>query len=256
MEDEKKLSPDPGAKYCLKLSKEAQEEKDRTFAVFALSRAVYEGKWQNPFFKDTEEYYLENPNLDVPDHILSKSPRLLIRRYKLEDVYESTPPFKKKKQTKESQLKIDLESISPPKEPVSAQVEKKPKLKQAEASKKNRNKLAIVLAVILAISLVGNVIQAISGVALIDKVDRLETTLSASHEYNDSLKKEKEVLFDAYLFYRFNSAIVTRTGSKYHRFDCHYVEGREFYIYNTELAEAKGYEPCSYCWDRLAISLD
>lgn len=45
-----------------------------------------------------------------------------------------------------------------------------------------------------------------------------------------------------------NAACVNDTGSYYHHPDCDHFDDSSFYIYNTELAEAKGYKPCPNCW--------
>ena len=50
-------------------------------------------------------------------------------------------------------------------------------------------------------------------------------------------------------FYRNHACIVTTAGEKYHRWDCPHISGRDLYIYNIELAESMGYEPCADCWD-------
>ena len=38
-------------------------------------------------------------------------------------------------------------------------------------------------------------------------------------------------------------------GYRYHHYGCHHIAGREYWIYNTELAEYKGYSPCIDCWE-------
>lgn len=45
-----------------------------------------------------------------------------------------------------------------------------------------------------------------------------------------------------------NAVFVTETGNKYHRYNCDILGARSYWIYNIELAESMGYEPCSECW--------
>lgn len=49
------------------------------------------------------------------------------------------------------------------------------------------------------------------------------------------------------LFWRNSAVLVTETGSKYHRWDCQYVQNRDFWIYNFENAQYMGYSPCDVC---------
>lgn len=50
-------------------------------------------------------------------------------------------------------------------------------------------------------------------------------------------------------FFRNGACIVTEEGYRYHHYGCYHIAGREYWIYNTELAEYKGYSPCLDCWD-------
>lgn len=50
-------------------------------------------------------------------------------------------------------------------------------------------------------------------------------------------------------FFRQNACIVTVSGRKYHHWGCHHIAGSRYYIYNIELAQSYGYEPCEDCWD-------
>ena len=50
-------------------------------------------------------------------------------------------------------------------------------------------------------------------------------------------------------FFRNGACIVTEEGYRYHHYGCYHLVGREYWIYNTELAEYKGYSPCLDCWD-------
>jgi len=71
--------------------------------------------------------------------------------------------------------------------------------------------------------------------------------------HTDGMKDGEDYLWDIigdkYSFYYDNAVLVTTTGSKYHHYDCYHIDGRRYYIYNIELAEGKGYEPCLDCFD-------
>lgn len=64
-------------------------------------------------------------------------------------------------------------------------------------------------------------------------------------------KYRRELLSAALKRYGFlynHAACVNDTGSYYHHPDCDYFDDSSFYIYNTDLAEAKEYKPCPVCW--------
>ena len=71
-----------------------------------------------------------------------------------------------------------------------------------------------------------------------------------SDGYNDGYKdgtKYIQNLRNEYDFFHNNAVIVTTTGNKYHRYGCQHIKNRPYYIYNIELAKAKGYTPCLDC---------
>lgn len=51
-------------------------------------------------------------------------------------------------------------------------------------------------------------------------------------------------------FFRSGACIVTTTGDKYHHWGCYHIGDSSYWIYNVELAEAKGYAPCLDCWEQ------
>lgn len=53
---------------------------------------------------------------------------------------------------------------------------------------------------------------------------------------------------DEYRFFHNYAVIVTSTGKKYHRYNCHHIKNRTFYIYNTSNAKAQGYTACLDCY--------
>lgn len=66
--------------------------------------------------------------------------------------------------------------------------------------------------------------------------------------HSKGYKEGYRSISDEYNFFHKYAVIVTTTGSKYHRYDCHYVENSDIYIYNIENAKYKGYTPCSDCF--------
>lgn len=65
---------------------------------------------------------------------------------------------------------------------------------------------------------------------------------------SDGRSEMYDEIGDEYEFFHDYAVIVTTTGSKYHHYGCYHIEGRRYYIYNIENAEAKGYTPCLDCW--------
>ncbi|MCU7380768.1 hypothetical protein OBO34_20860 [Clostridiales Family XIII bacterium ASD5510] len=57
-----------------------------------------------------------------------------------------------------------------------------------------------------------------------------------------------QVDYDEYLWLRDNIVFTTKTGKKYHRSTCQYVEGREIWVHFIERAEENGYATCSVCF--------
>lgn len=51
-------------------------------------------------------------------------------------------------------------------------------------------------------------------------------------------------------FFRSGACIVTTAGDKYHHWGCYHIGDSSYWIYNVELAEAKGYTPCLDCWEQ------
>ncbi len=84
----------------------------------------------------------------------------------------------------------------------------------------------------------------------ISKQEELKKEIKSLETKNTKANKKIKELEKPLDFYYSYAAIVTaNAGEKYHRYDCQYVRGRDFYIYNIHLAESYGYEPCSVCWD-------
>jgi hypothetical protein len=66
---------------------------------------------------------------------------------------------------------------------------------------------------------------------------------------NDDLKNEMKSMESEHIFFRNNACIVTTQGEKYHHYGCYHIQGRNYYIYNTENAIGMGYTPCLDCWE-------
>lgn len=108
------------------------------------------------------------------------------------------------------------------------------------------------LSVVLAVALI---ISAVSIIALIANLHNAEKEFSDLNSKYETLRDSRASLISELnsaendlIYLSTNAVFVTTTGSKYHRYDCHYLDGSNFWIYNVELAEYKGYEPCSQCW--------
>ncbi len=72
---------------------------------------------------------------------------------------------------------------------------------------------------------------------------------------NDELRKKVDkqeisiaLMENDYIFYAHHAACVSENDRYYHHPDCDDFDDSYFYIYNTELAEVKGYTPCPICW--------
>lgn len=76
--------------------------------------------------------------------------------------------------------------------------------------------------------------------------DELDTVTIKADKYFDYIYNTSSEFF----FFRRCAAIVTSAaGEKYHHFDCYHWKGSNFYIYNIENAEHKGYTACADCWE-------
>lgn len=76
----------------------------------------------------------------------------------------------------------------------------------------------------------------------------LNSKYELSRKSRDKLSNKLSVIEDEYAFYHDHAVVVTTTGEKYHRYDCYHIADRSFFIYNTEYAEWRGYEPCLDCF--------
>lgn len=77
-----------------------------------------------------------------------------------------------------------------------------------------------------------------------------ENKLRKSENKLADVQRKLSLIENEYDFFHDHAVIVTaNAGKKYHHYSCDHIAGRDFYIYNTELAKYKGYEPCADCFD-------
>ncbi len=145
---------------------------------------------------------------------------------------------------------------------------KENKKTQKTKDKKKPNILFIIISVVFIvffiISCVFFYVQDNKINELNEKISSLNTTIKNKDssinianktidELNVELDKLKRSCADATIelfFYKYYAACVNKDSKYYHTHDCEYFDDSDFYIYNKELAEFKGYEPCQYCrWD-------
>lgn len=91
-------------------------------------------------------------------------------------------------------------------------------------------------------------------ISLNDKLNEKNDRIEALTNQNIKAVKENMRNTLALGFYMDHACIVTSTGQKYHRYGCSHIENSDFWIYNTEAAEQKGYTPCSDCWTDIYLS--
>ena len=66
-------------------------------------------------------------------------------------------------------------------------------------------------------------------------------------DHDELLKDYSDILLET-MWYEQNAGICTVEGKKYHTYNCFYWKDSDsFWIFNTEAAKQRGYEPCSYC---------
>lgn len=66
--------------------------------------------------------------------------------------------------------------------------------------------------------------------------DRLKSTIAQRNEYRNIAN-----------FFDEHAVFVTRESGQYHHYWCEHVKDREYWIYNIEYAEHRGYQPCPDC---------
>lgn len=79
------------------------------------------------------------------------------------------------------------------------------------------------------------------------EMSRLEKQYSMVKNTRDNVIKTRDLMKEELDFWQNHAVIVTEYGEKYHTFGCQYIKGSSFWIYNSEAAKSRGYEPCSVC---------
>ena len=64
----------------------------------------------------------------------------------------------------------------------------------------------------------------------------------------DTFYNMKDVLSEFSFYNAYAVTVASNSGEKYHKYGCHYMKGRPFYIFDKETAIAQGYKPCSSCY--------
>ena len=87
-----------------------------------------------------------------------------------------------------------------------------------------------------------------------NRIAELETQVSTKQETILALREEKIDLNAEIIalklelsFYESHAVVVDEHTSYYHKHGCELLDMSYFWIYNTEKAEALGYDPCPYC---------
>jgi hypothetical protein len=83
---------------------------------------------------------------------------------------------------------------------------------------------------------------------LVNDYNALQKTNDATNgKYNDIVNAYNSIYYE-HNFYRTHAVIAVKNGHNYHKYDCHWIRGKDFYIYNKENAIALGLEPCYDCY--------
>lgn len=74
------------------------------------------------------------------------------------------------------------------------------------------------------------------------EVESYKTTITAMREVLDKYQQKSDFLDE-------HIAIVVsyEDDAKYHKYGCKYIQNKDFWAYNTEAAEDRGFEPCKVC---------
>ena len=110
------------------------------------------------------------------------------------------------------------------------------------------NKKKYILPILLSISICANIYFVVSNMYILNLNKKLESEINRKNvEFQDSQTKIRDLEEDLD-FYENNAVIVTENGEKYHKYNCQYIQGKSYYIYNVEAAQAYGYSPCEVCF--------
>ena len=107
----------------------------------------------------------------------------------------------------------------------------------------------IIIAIFLAISVGTNIFQKKDNAQLKSNIEYYKERLKEKDDTISNLKNDVHSMKNELDFYENNAVIVTIDGEKYHKYNCQYILGKNYYIYNIEAAEYYGYEPCDICFN-------
>ncbi|MCL1819399.1 MAG: restriction endonuclease [Oscillospiraceae bacterium] len=87
------------------------------------------------------------------------------------------------------------------------------------------------------------------------EIDELHAELSSAYKLAHERFQEINDMRSEFNFMRNYAAIVITEESQYHHYGCNHIRGKDFFIYNIELAKSYGHTPCLDCWDEGLQSL-
>lgn len=117
----------------------------------------------------------------------------------------------------------------------------------------------IIMSVVIAILVGLNIFQFIYNGSVVEeleaKISTLEIIKSANEKKISDLDEKESDTFLEYVktrkalkFYEENACIVPDDGKNiYHIYGCEYLGDETYWIYNSQLAQNRGYKPCSHC---------
>ena len=113
---------------------------------------------------------------------------------------------------------------------------------------KNRKKTVIILLILFIISLVVNIYLGLENINLLEEKRTLDKYINTKDNMISKRDEKIQSLNESLYFYENNAVIVPVNDTKYHKYGCSYIYGKNYYIYNIEAAIGYGYEPCTECF--------
>ena len=102
--------------------------------------------------------------------------------------------------------------------------------------KKRARKAIVILSILMVVFAAASVALTVVAVNMYDDV------------YSDKYWKEQKEVKEEYEFYHTHAVVYNdKENDYYHHYGCPYFNDSSFYIFNSELAEARGIKPCPYC---------
>ena len=113
---------------------------------------------------------------------------------------------------------------------------------------RNKKFVSIILTLFLILSVGVNIYQGVTYNSLVQDNKQLQNSIEEQKEIVNDKNDQINSLKSEIRFYENNAVFVTGQGEKYHKYDCQYMQGKEYWILNISAAQGKGYEPCSKCF--------